>query len=123
MFFFETGVERQLNSITESEANKNFEISCTICCMRGYNIRCEACAIASANQQQKAAILDARKIERKRKIKRKEEQEKIEKLVETAKKIYIQVQCTSDLEKYEKELEKIAEDFLKIKGGGVKNEV
>lgn len=115
-FFFETGVERQLNSRTETEANKNMEISCSICCSRGYNVKCDQCPIASAHEQQKSAILDARKAERQRKLQRLEEKRKLEKLIDSAKSIYINVRIPSDIEKKSADLERLADLFITLKG-------
>ena len=115
MFFFDIGVERQLNSITETEANRNFSISCAICCTRGYSQKCENCPIASANEQQKAAILDARKAERQQRQKRYEEQKAVDEMIKSAAEIYTKIFCPRDFEKYENELEEIANLFMKLK--------
>lgn len=115
MFFFDEGVRRQLDSITETEADKNFKISCTICCKRGYKMDCDHCPIASANEMQKAAILDARKIERQRKQKIYEEQQKVNDIISSAMDIYADIRCPRDLEKVSADLEKLADAFLLIK--------
>lgn len=114
-FFLNEGVNRQLNSTTETEADKNFKISCRICCNRGIHMDCEHCPIASANEQQKSAILDARKIERQRKQRAYEEKQKIENLVASATEIYSSVRCPRDIEEASDELEKLADAFLIIK--------
>ena len=115
MFFFNTGVERQLNSLTETECDRNFRISCAICCNRGYHMDCDHCPIASANEQQKSAILDTRKLDRQRKQKRYEKEQEIAKLVETAREIYENIRCPKDVEKVSDDLEKLADAFLIIK--------
>ena len=115
MFFFNIGVERQLNSTTETEANRNFSISCKICCSRGYNQKCENCPIASANEQQKAAILDARKVERQQRQKRYEEQKAVDEMIKSAAEIYAKILCPCDFEKYEDKLEELANLFMKLK--------
>lgn len=47
---FETiGTERQYESASKYEADRNFRISCTICCTRGMHICCDKCAIAVAH--------------------------------------------------------------------------
>lgn len=115
MFFFDVGVERQLNSTTEAQCNKNFEISCAICCRKGYNVQCDSCPIASANEQQKAIILDMRKAERHLKQKRAETERKINSLIKTATDIYACFFSVQDFETHANELEKLADEFLKIK--------
>ena len=115
MFFFDIGVERQLNSTTETEANRNFSISCKICCGRGYHMDCEKCPIASANEQQKAAILDARKVERQQRQKKYEEKKAVEEMIKSAAEIYAKILCPRDFEKYGDDLEKLTDLFLKMK--------
>lgn len=47
---FETiGVERQYSSVTREDANRNFRISCNICCSRGMHLECDRCAINVAH--------------------------------------------------------------------------
>lgn len=47
---FETiGVERQYESASKHEANRNFHISCNICCNRGMHLSCDKCAIEVAH--------------------------------------------------------------------------
>lgn len=36
--FEQIGVERQYTSVTKEDANRNFRISCTICCNRGITL-------------------------------------------------------------------------------------
>lgn len=116
-FFFDNGVQKQLESTTETEANRNFAISCSICCSRGYNMKCAQCPIASANEQQKAAILDARKADRQRKARVTEEARKLNDIIQTAMKMYKDVRVPSDIEAKSVDLEKLADEFLKMKGG------
>ncbi len=48
---FETiGAERQYESASKYEADRNFRISCNICCSRGMKINCDQCAIAVAHE-------------------------------------------------------------------------
>ena len=44
------GCEKQYNSLTKEEANKCFEISCTLCTSRGLHIDCDHCAIKAAHE-------------------------------------------------------------------------
>ena len=47
---FETiGVERQYESASAFESNRNFRISCNICCRKGLRIDCDKCAIEVAH--------------------------------------------------------------------------
>ena len=47
---FETiGVERQYESASKYEADRNFRISCNICCNRGIHLSCDKCAIEVAH--------------------------------------------------------------------------
>lgn len=47
---FETiGAERQYESASKHEADRNFRISCNICCSRGMAINCDTCAIEVAH--------------------------------------------------------------------------
>ena len=47
---FETiGAEKQYESASKYEANRNFKISCDICCHRGMKLDCDHCAIAVAH--------------------------------------------------------------------------
>lgn len=47
---FETiGIERQYESASKYESNRNFRISCNICCNRGMRIDCSKCSIAFAH--------------------------------------------------------------------------
>lgn len=72
-FSVRKAIEKQLDSITEREATRNFEISCNICCNSGFNVDCDHYPVASAYEQKCAAILDLRKIEKERKRKQKKE--------------------------------------------------
>lgn len=47
--FEQIGAERQYESYSKYEADKNFRISCHICCTRGMKINCEHCAIEVAH--------------------------------------------------------------------------
>lgn len=74
MFFsVKKAIEKQLDSITEKEAIRNFEISCKICCTSGFNIDCDHCPVQSAHEQKCASILDLRRIESGKKIKAQKE--------------------------------------------------
>ena len=47
---FETiGAERQYESASKYEADRNFKISCNICCHRGMKLDCDHCGIAVAH--------------------------------------------------------------------------
>lgn len=48
--FEQIGVERQYESVTAYESNRNFRISCNICCRKGLHINCDKCAIAVAHE-------------------------------------------------------------------------
>ena len=48
--FENIGVERQYESINKAEADRNFRISCNICCNRGMHLDCDHCAIAVAHE-------------------------------------------------------------------------
>lgn len=48
--FENIGVERQYESISKAEANRNFRISCNICSCRGMHLDCDHCAIAVAHE-------------------------------------------------------------------------
>ena len=48
---FETiGVQRQYESADKHESDRNFHISCNICCNHGLRIDCSKCAIAVAHE-------------------------------------------------------------------------
>lgn len=68
-FSVRKGIEKQLDSITEEEATRNFEISCKICCNSGFYMDCDHCPVASAYEQKCAAILDLRRLEKEKKQK------------------------------------------------------
>lgn len=54
---FETiGVERQYESVSAFESNRNFRISCNICCRKGLHINCDKCAIAVAHEATQAVF-------------------------------------------------------------------
>ena len=44
------GVERQYESANKYEADRNFRISCNLCCHRGMCLDCDRCAIAVAHE-------------------------------------------------------------------------
>lgn len=48
--FENIGVERQYQSGDAKESNRNFNISCNICCRKGLHIDCGKCAIAVAHE-------------------------------------------------------------------------
>ena len=54
--FEQIGVERQYESVTTFESNRNFRISCNICCRKGLHINCDKCAIAVAHEAVQAVI-------------------------------------------------------------------
>lgn len=47
--FEQTGVNRQYESASKYESNRNYRISCSICCMRGMHLDCDKCAISVAH--------------------------------------------------------------------------
>lgn len=61
--FEQIGVERQYDSVTAEESNRNYLISCNICCRRGLHIECDRCAIAVAHEAVQVAFADANKQE------------------------------------------------------------
>lgn len=47
---FETvGTEKQYESASKYEADRNFRISCNICCSHGMHLECDKCAIEVAH--------------------------------------------------------------------------
>ena len=47
---FETiGTQRQYDSASKYEADRNYRISCNICCSRGMKLDCDRCAIEVAH--------------------------------------------------------------------------
>ena len=56
--FENIGVERQQKSISLYEADRNFNISCTLCCHYNMRIDCDRCAIAVAHEQVIAIFAD-----------------------------------------------------------------
>lgn len=48
--FEQIGVERQYQSADKYESDRNFRISCSICCRKGLHIDCDRCAIAVAHE-------------------------------------------------------------------------
>ena len=48
--FEQIGVERQYDSMDAYESNRNFRISCSVCCRKGMKIDCDRCAIAVAHE-------------------------------------------------------------------------
>ena len=49
--FEEIGVDRQMDSCSEYEAESRFRRSCFLCCHRGIKIDCDACAIAHVHDE------------------------------------------------------------------------
>ena len=47
--FEEIGIDRQKASRSVSEANRNFDHSCTLCCTTGKRILCDRCGISHAH--------------------------------------------------------------------------
>ena len=47
--FEEAGIDRQKASRSVSEANRNFDHSCTLCCTTGKRILCDRCGISHAH--------------------------------------------------------------------------
>ncbi len=47
--FEEVGIDRQKASRSISEANRNFDHSCTLCCTSGKSILCDRCGISHAH--------------------------------------------------------------------------
>ena len=56
--FENIGVERQQNSVNTYEADRNFRISCKLCCHYGLHIDCDRCAISVAHEQVVAIFAD-----------------------------------------------------------------
>lgn len=48
--FEQIGVERQYQSLDKVESDRNFRISCNICCRKGLHIDCDRCAISVAHE-------------------------------------------------------------------------
>lgn len=48
--FEEIRVSYQQNATSRRAAKRSFQISCNICCNRGYRIECDRCAIASSHE-------------------------------------------------------------------------
>ena len=48
--FQQSGVDRQHESITQSESDRNFEKSCRLCASRGMCGDCDSCPIAAAHR-------------------------------------------------------------------------
>lgn len=58
---FETiGIERQYQSVDKAESNRNFLISCRICCNHGRRVDCDRCGIAVAHESVQAIFGDER---------------------------------------------------------------
>lgn len=49
--FEQIGVERQKDSSSKYEANRNFAHSCEVCCCKGMKISCEKCSIAFVHKE------------------------------------------------------------------------
>lgn len=56
--FEQIGVDRQLAATSRGAAEKCFEMSCKICCVRGIAISCERCAIACAHDMMLGVFKD-----------------------------------------------------------------
>lgn len=48
--FENVGAERQYDSQTKAEANRNFHHSCELCCNRGMHLECDRCQIRVAHE-------------------------------------------------------------------------
>lgn len=64
--FEHIGIENQLCSESKSEALRNFQTSCYICCYSGIRINCDKCRIKQVHTQVLACIDEYRRIERER---------------------------------------------------------
>ena len=51
MFFIDEGIRRIRRSPDVESARMSFDRSCELCCLRGYQIRCDQCKVANAFQQ------------------------------------------------------------------------
>ena len=49
--FEEVGIDRQKASRSVSEANRNFDHSCTLCCTTGKRILCDRCGISHMHDE------------------------------------------------------------------------
>ena len=58
--FEQIGVERQHESESKIEAQKNFSHSCKVCCYRGIQINCDKCAIAFVHNEVSAYFDDCK---------------------------------------------------------------
>jgi hypothetical protein len=47
--FEQIGVNRQYDSASKYESDRNYNISCNICCSRGMHLNCDSCAISVAH--------------------------------------------------------------------------
>ena len=56
--FENIGVQRQYESADKRESDRNFHISCNICCTHGLHINCEKCAIAVAHEAVQIALAE-----------------------------------------------------------------
>lgn len=68
--FERRGCELQMDCQTVSEAVRNFNYSCKVCCNRGIRISCDRCAIAVTHENVVADICDAEEARRKAEVER-----------------------------------------------------
>ena len=64
--FEEIGIDRQKASRSVSEANRNFDHSCTLCCTTGKRILCDRCGISHAHDNVLGLLATARRTDRRR---------------------------------------------------------
>lgn len=59
--FEQIGIERQLESESKSEALRNFQHSCEVCCYRGMHLSCDKCSIAFTHAEVIAFFEDCKR--------------------------------------------------------------
>ena len=64
--FEEEGIDRQKASRSISEANRNFDHSCMLCCISGKRILRDRCGISLAHNNVLGQLVTARRTNRKR---------------------------------------------------------
>ena len=64
--FEEVGIDRQKASRSISEANRNFDHSCTLCYTTGKRILCHRCGISHAHDTVLALLAAARRTDRRK---------------------------------------------------------
>lgn len=119
--FMSIGVECQQNCVTIEEAKIRLEWSCDHCSYKGYNFgfkgNCKArCPIAVANQEKTEAIKFLRQMEIAREIQQMEFKRQMDEIHAMVTEIYQMMNCPSQLDERNKELDELTEAWLKVKG-------